>query len=93
VLSGTTKGAVNFPEIPYQEIAGTARILHVHRNLPGALGTLTNLMAEHGLNIVSQQLQTRGQIGYVISDVDGEVNDKVMSVLRAHPITVRCDVA
>jgi D-3-phosphoglycerate dehydrogenase len=93
VLSGTTKGAVNFPEIPYQEAAGTARILHVHRNLPGALGTLTNLMAEHGLNIVSQQLQTRGQIGYVISDVDGQVDDTVMSVLRTHPITVRCDLA
>lgn len=92
VHSGTTKGSVNFPEIPYQEVAGTARILHVHRNLPGAMGTLSNLMAEHGLNIVSQQLQTRGQIGYVISDVDGVVNDTVMSVLRAHPITVRCDV-
>src|SRR5690606_1312430 len=35
-LSGTTKGAVNFPEIPYQQPAGAARILHVHRNLPGA---------------------------------------------------------
>lgn len=92
VLSGTTKGAVNFPEIPYQEVAGTARILHVHRNLPGAMGTLSNLMAEHGLNIVSQQLQTRGQIGYVISDVEGKVDDTVISVLRTHPITVRCDV-
>jgi D-3-phosphoglycerate dehydrogenase len=93
VLSGTTKGAVNFPEIPYQEAAGAARILHVHRNLPGAMGTLSNLMAEHGLNIVSQQLQTRGQIGYVISDVEGKVDDTVMSVLRSHPITVRCDLA
>ncbi|AEC20653.1 D-3-phosphoglycerate dehydrogenase [Pusillimonas sp. T7-7] len=91
-LSGTTKGAVNFPEIAYQEASGAARILHVHRNLPGAMGTLSNMMAEHGLNIVSQQLQTRGQIGYVISDVEGKVDDTVMSVLRAHPITVRCDV-
>lgn len=92
VLSGTTKGAVNFPEIPYQELVGTARIVHVHRNLPGAMGTLSNLMAEHGLNIVSQQLQTRGQIGYVISDVDGNVDDAVMSALRSHPITVRCNL-
>jgi D-3-phosphoglycerate dehydrogenase len=92
VLSGTTKGAVNFPEVPYQDLVGTARIVHVHRNLPGAMGTLSNLMAEHGLNIVSQQLQTRGQIGYVISDVDGKVDDMVMSALRSHPITVRCDL-
>ena len=92
VQSGTTKGAVNFPEISYQPVAGAARILHVHRNLPGAMGTLSNMMAEHGLNIVTQQLQTRGPIGYVISDVDGKVDDTVMSVLRAHPITVRCDL-
>jgi len=91
-LSGTTKGAVNFPEVPYHAAEGAARILHVHRNEPGALGTLSNLMADHGLNIVSQQLQTRGAIGYVVSDVDGRVDQTVVRALREHPITVRCDL-
>ncbi|VFR44656.1 D-3-phosphoglycerate dehydrogenase [plant metagenome] len=90
--TGTTKGAVNFPELPYQDAGGNRRLLHVHRNLPGALGSLDNLLAEHGLNIVSQRLQTQGEIGYVITDVDGEVSDIVMAALRAHPITVRCDL-
>ena len=89
--AGTTKTAVNFPELAYVEPAGTARILHVHRNAPGALGTLTNPLAEHGLNIVSQTLQTRGQIGYVLTDVDGVVGDPVIEALRQHPTTVRCD--
>ena len=89
--AGTTKGAVNFPELPYLERGEGTRILHVHRNAPGALGTLDNLMAQHGLNIVSQTLQTKGQIGYVITDVEGQVDDLVMSTLRQHPITVRCD--
>ncbi|WP_144632374.1 phosphoglycerate dehydrogenase [Bordetella genomosp. 13] len=91
IQAGTTKTAVNFPELPYLEPMGTARILHVHRNAPGALGALDNLMAEHGLNIVSQSLQTRGQVGYVITDVDGKVDDVVMAALRSHPVTVRCD--
>lgn len=90
--AGTSKGAVNFPELPYQEPAGEARILNVHRNVPGALGTLDNLLADQGLNIVSQSLQTRGQVGYVITDVDGEVNATVLAALRGHPITVRCDL-
>ncbi|MCD0505135.1 phosphoglycerate dehydrogenase [Bordetella petrii] len=90
--AGTTKSAVNFPELPYLEPAGAARILHVHRNAPGALGALDNMLAEHGLNIVSQSLQTRGQIGYVVTDVDGEVSDAVMAALRGHPITVRCEL-
>jgi len=91
--AGTTKSAVNFPELPYLEPAGAARILHVHRNAPGALGALDNMLAEHGLNIVSQSLQTRGQIGYAVTDVDGEVSDTVMAALRGHPVTVRCDLA
>jgi len=90
--AGTTKGAVNFPELPYQEPSGTTRILHVHKNAPGALGKLDNLLAEQGLNILSQSLQTRGPIGYVITDVDGAVSQEVLTTLRSHPITVRCDI-
>jgi len=92
VQTGATKGAVNFPELPYQDTSGTVRILHVHHNLPGALGTLDGLLAEQGLNIVSQQLQTRGAIGYALTDVDGAVTDAVLAALRAHPMTVRCDL-
>lgn len=90
--SGATKGSVNFPEVSAREMLGTARILHVHRNVPGAMGAFTNIMAQHGLNIVSQRLQTRGQIGYVVTDVDGQVDDAVMSALKSHDVTVRCEL-
>ena len=89
----TTKGAVNFPELPFIEQSGKTRILHVHRNVPGALGTLDNMLATHGLNIVSQSLQTKGQIGYAVTDVDNDVDDIVLAALRDHPITVRCERA
>ena len=85
------QGRGQLPRATYLERGEGTRILHVHRNAPGALGTLDNLMAQHGLNIVSQTLQTKGQIGYVITDVEGQVDDLVMSTLRQHPITVRCD--
>jgi len=89
--SGATKGAVNFPELPYTDReAGTTRLLHVHRNVPGALATLNNIFAEHKLNIASQQLQTRGDIGYVLTDLAGGDVQPVLEALRKHPITVRC---
>lgn len=90
--TGATKGSVNFPEVSVREKLGTARILHVHQNLPGAMGALTGIMAEHGLNIISQRLQTRGQVGYVITDVDGQVDDDVMASLKGHKVTVRCEL-
>lgn len=89
--SGATKGAVNFPELPWLEQAGSTRVLHVHRNVPGALATLDNLLAERALNILSQSLQTKGDIGYVITDLEGEVTDEALAAVRAHPITVRFD--
>jgi D-3-phosphoglycerate dehydrogenase len=91
IQTGTTKGAVNFPELPFVEQMGATRIAHIHRNVPGALGTLGNLLAERGLNIVSQNLQTLGDIGYVLTDVDGVVDESVMKTLCSHPITIRCD--
>lgn len=93
IQAGTTKSAVNFPELPYLEPCGQTRILHMHRNAPGALGTLDNLLAQHGLNIVSQSLQTKGQLGYVITDVDATVSNEVLTALRALPVTVRCERA
>ena len=90
--TGATKGSVNFPEVAYKERTGDSRILHVHRNVPGAMGALSSVVANHGLNIVAQHLQTRGPIGYVISDVEGEVNDAVISELRSNPVTVRCEL-
>lgn len=89
LTSGTTKRAVNFPEIPYHEKVGSSRILHIHQNAPGAMGALSNLMGELSLNIVSQQLQTKGKIGYAITDVDGVVDEKVIKGLESHPTTIR----
>lgn len=89
LTTGTTKRAVNFPEVPYHEKMGTARILHIHNNTPGAMGALSNLIGELGLNIVSQQLQTKGKIGYAVTDVDGDVSDKVIQELQSHPSSIR----
>ncbi len=92
IQSGTTKGAVNFPELPYQEQAGTSRILHVHRNEPGALATLNATFADRKINIVSQQLQTKGPIGYVLTDIGDKADAELIKALTDLPITVRCKV-
>ena len=90
--NGATKGAVNFPELPFNpREEGAARLLHVHKNVPGALATLNNLFAEHGLNIASQWLQTRGDIGYVLTDLVGGPIEGVLDALRKHSFTVRVD--
>ncbi|HZW11940.1 MAG TPA: phosphoglycerate dehydrogenase [Noviherbaspirillum sp.] len=90
--AGTTRGAVNFPEISHVEKEAKSRILHVHRNEPGVIARMNADFAQAGLNIVAQHLQTRGPIGYVITDVDAAISKDLLERLRNEPATIRCEL-
>lgn len=91
--AGTTRWAVNFPEIPHLEKQARSRVLHVHRNEPGVIARMNADFAAAGLNIVAQHLQTRGSVGYVMTDVDAEISETLLGKLRAEPATIRCELA
>ena len=61
----------------------------MHRNTPGVLATINGILAEHGVNIEGQFLGTRGEVGYVITDIGAPAADKVAQVLREMPETIR----
>jgi D-3-phosphoglycerate dehydrogenase len=90
--AGTTRSAVNFPEVPHIEKQARSRILNVHRNEPGVIARMNAEFAGHGLNIVAQQLQTRGAIGYAITDVDAVMTPELMAKLCSAPATIRCQL-
>ncbi len=68
LAQGTTTGAVNFPQVIQARDPMLVRYLHVHRNVPGVLGKLNAVFSSRGLNVGAQQLQTDGEVGYVIVD-------------------------
>ncbi|KIF79893.1 phosphoglycerate dehydrogenase [Noviherbaspirillum autotrophicum] len=90
--AGTTRWAVNFPEIPHLEKQTKSRVLNVHRNEPGVIARMNADFAQAGLNIVAQHLQTRGPIGYVITDVDDGISTALLQKLRSEPATIRCEL-
>jgi D-3-phosphoglycerate dehydrogenase / 2-oxoglutarate reductase len=90
--SGATRWAVNFPEIPHLEKQAQSRVMHVHRNEPGVIARMNADFAQAGLNIVAQHLQTKGAIGYVITDVDGAISAALLQKLRGEPATIRCEL-
>lgn len=92
IKTGATKGSVNFPEISAPESSGSRRLLFIHKNLPGAMGSLTTLMAQHNLNIVSQRLQTRGDIGYAVTDTTDYINDEILEDIRKNPVNIRSTI-
>ena len=90
LAAGTTRSAVNFPEVAHQQKEVISRVLHVHRNEPGVIARMNVLFAESGLNIVAQHLQTLGAIGYAVTDVDAPIDAALMKKLCGESATIRC---
>jgi len=81
INSGKTKGAVNFPELELKFGHNHHRILNVHRNVPGVLKSINNILSDY--NIVSQVLDTQESIGYLIVDVDKEASRQIKEQIAA----------
>ncbi len=88
--NGSTIGAVNFPQVGLPVHAGATRFLHIHRNVPGVLRKINDVFSSRDLNIAAQYLQTDPELGYVVIDAEGDVDEDVMlNDLRAIDGTLR----
>ena len=86
---GTSEGSHTVPPVSLPPQAGTHRILHIHRNIPGVLGEINSRLSKHGINIVGQYLNTNPDIGYVILDVETRLSKEAFEILKEVPGTVR----
>jgi D-3-phosphoglycerate dehydrogenase len=88
--NGSTVGAVNFVEVSLPVKAGGTRFLHIHANVPGVLRRINELLSARNLNVTAQYLQTDPQVGYVVVDLAGEVDEVELSnELQAVEGTIR----
>lgn len=92
VRTGTTTLSVNLPNLALENSTGVARVAHLHRNTPGVLAAVNKTLAEHGANIEGQLLATRGEIGYVVTDVGSVLEAAVVDALRAMDQTIKLRV-
>ncbi len=89
---GSTQGAVNFPQLTLSSHPDAHRILHIHRNVPGVLKQITQVIAEENINIVGQHLQTDANIGYVVLDVEGQAPVQLLDSLKDINATIRARI-
>ena len=90
--SGASTASVNFPQLALAPHDNVHRVLHIHRNRPGVLSAINDLLAERSVNIVGQHLETRGDLGYVVLDVDEVDAADVLPPLREIDGTIRARV-
>jgi D-3-phosphoglycerate dehydrogenase len=86
---GTSEGSHTVPPVSLLPQAGTHRILHIHKNVPGVLGEINSRLSSHGINIVGQYLNTNPDIGYVILDVESKLSKEAFGLLKDVPGTLR----
>lgn len=87
--NGSTSTAVNFPEVNLPSHPDHHRLLHIHKNQPGVLSAINRVFSEQDINIASQYLQTRGEVGYVVIDVAPGSSDAAYEALNEIPGTIR----
>ena len=90
--NGSTSSAVNFPEVTLPEHAGKSRLLHIHKNVPGVLARINERFSAAGINIAAQFLQTSGDIGYVVIDVDTDASQVALDQIASVEGTIRCRI-
>ena len=89
LTTGSTIGAVNLPEVALRERPDQLRLLHIHHNVPGVLSRLHATIAQVGLNINAEALDSNAHRSCVLLDVDPTDDPAVLKVLGAMPETIR----
>ena len=89
--NGATLGSVNYPEasLAVREGVVCRRLQHFHRNVPGVLGDVHRIVAQHKANIVGQVLVTDDAMGYLLMDIAESEFDEIVTDIAALKTTVR----
>ncbi len=89
INAGDTVDAVNFPNIRLPKQSNAHRFLHIHKNVPGIMAKINEVLAKYEMNITGQYLSTDNEVGYVITDLDKEYNKDVIKALKRVENTIK----
>ena len=86
---GISTGSHSIPALALPAQEGTHRILHIHKNVPGVLSQVNNLLSKNKINIVGQYLKTNEQVGYVVLDVNKNLSRNAIQLLKGIKDTIK----
>jgi D-3-phosphoglycerate dehydrogenase / 2-oxoglutarate reductase len=89
VNEGSTALSVNLPTVQAPATPDVYRLAHLHDSVPGVLAQINRLLADAEVNVLAQSLATRGEQGYVVTDIAAPLSQETAEQLRAMPHTLR----
>jgi D-3-phosphoglycerate dehydrogenase len=89
IEAGDTILSVNFPHCRLERTPDIHRLVHIHRNQPGMLLAINKVIGEREINVERQVLDTKGEVGYAILDINQELDSGLIKALESIPHTIR----
>lgn len=89
INNGDTDQSRNFPNLTLPNLTRAHRLLHIHNNVPGVMAQINNIYAENNINIFSQFLMTRGEVGYAVTDIDAAYDKQMLKQLKQVDHTIK----
>ena len=80
--NGNITNSVNLPTL-VQPWSGECRLCIIHRNVPGAIASITGVLSKDGVNVENMTNKSKKDYAYTIVDVGSRVSDAVASEIRA----------
>ncbi|MAZ45717.1 MAG: 3-phosphoglycerate dehydrogenase [Gammaproteobacteria bacterium] len=78
--TGNIKNSVNFPEVTLEPTGGS-RLAITNRNIPGALGQITSILAKNKINVVDMLNKSREKVAYNLIDITEVVEGHLLREL------------
>jgi D-3-phosphoglycerate dehydrogenase len=88
LMLGAVRGSVNLPELSMGPLRGAARLVHLHRDQPGMISALNNVLAAAGLNVTQLHLETGRGVGVAVVDVSDAPDAQTLAAARQVPGTL-----
>ncbi|MGI5242739.1 phosphoglycerate dehydrogenase [Dactylosporangium sp. CA-139066] len=92
IAEGSTTLSVNLPSLNLVQAPDTHRIALLHHNVPGVLADVNSIMAGHKVNVEGQILATRGEYGYLLTDIAINYPQEILTQLANMATTVQVRV-
>lgn len=90
--NGATVNSHSVPDLNLPKQEGKSRILHIHKNVPGVMSGINNILTGRNINIDSQYLKTNKDVGYVVFDIDASVSKSIIEDLKVLPQTIKARI-
>jgi len=87
--TGNTMLSANLPHCHLEHYPESHRLTHIHKNMPGMLLAINSVLAGRKINIERQVLDTRGDLGYAIYDINQSCDSNLLAELKQVPHTIR----